>query len=159
MQVLVTLRNFAVYFLTTSILTGCSVGFLLFYRDFKTTNIYRSSSSKKNYYIIKATTISHCGCTDLNINYYKNGKPNFNLFYSGNIARKSIYEFDAKLKVKDTIRLIATSGNDFTIPFDSLDIEIFSRIDSIALQKPKGVIYQIKRPEYKGYTYDLFFNY
>ena len=159
MQILVTLRVFAIYFLTTSLLTGCSVGFLLFYRDSKTTTIYRSSTSKINYYVIKATTLSHCGCTDLNIEYYKNGKPNFNLFYNGNIARKTIFEFDAKLKVKDTISLITTSSNDYTTPFDSLDIEIFNRIDSIALQKPKGLVYQIKRPIYKGYINDPFLNY
>jgi hypothetical protein len=139
-------------------MTGCAVGMLLFYRDSKTSTIYKSSDSKKDYYIVNATTLSHCGCTDLHIDNYKNGKKEFNLFYNGNIARKTIYKFDSKINQRDILRLVATSNNDYTTPFDSLDIAIFNRIDSIAIQKPKGIVYQIKRTEYKGFINDPYYN-
>jgi hypothetical protein len=139
-------------------MTGCAVGMLLFYRDSKTSTIYKSSDSKKDYYIVNATTLSHCGCTDLHIDNYKNGKKEFNLFYNGNIARKTIYKFDSKINQRDILRLVATSNNDYTTPFDSLDIAIFNRIDSIAIQKPKGIVYQIKRTEYKGFINEPYYN-
>lgn len=131
---------------------------LLFYRDSKTRTVYKSSDSKQNYYIVNATTLSHCGCTDLQIDNYKNGKKEFNLFYNGNIARKTIYKLDSKTNQTDTLRLIAISNNNYTIPFDSLDIEIFNRIDSIAIHKPKGIVYQIKRTVYKGFINDPYYN-
>lgn len=150
---------FGIFCFSILILTSCSLGYFLFYKDSKTKNIYRSSASKKNYYAIKATTLSHCGCTDLHIENYKNGKKEFHLFYNGTIARKTIYKFDAEKNRKDTISLIATSNNNYTIPFDSLDIAIFNRIDSIAIQKPKGIIYQVKRVKYTGYVNDPYPDY
>jgi hypothetical protein len=141
-----------VLLLATLSLTGCAVGMLLFYRETKTMTVYKSSLSNKNYYTIKATTLSHCGCTDLNIDYYKNGRKKFNIFYNGNIARKTIYPIGSKkLNHSDTILLMAIPGNNFTIAFDSLDTAIFNKIDSLAVYKPKGIVYEIKRPIYKGY--------
>jgi hypothetical protein len=139
-------------------MSGCSLGMLLFYRDSKTRTVYKSSESKQNYYIVNATTLSHCGCTDLHIDSYKNGKKEFNLFYNGNIARKTIYKFDSNANQRDTIRLVATPNNNYTTPFDSLDIEIFNRIDSIAIQKPTGIVYEIKRPAYKGFISDPYYS-
>lgn len=141
--------------LTIAILTGCNtLGMLLFYRDSKTTTVYRNSDSKKNYFIIKATTLSHCGCTDLYIDNYQNGKKQFHIFYNNNIARKTIFRYNSQTNQKDTLRLLATPYDNYTTPFDSLDSEIFKRIDSIAIQKPKGLVYQIKRSEYKGFIND-----
>lgn len=139
-------------------MTGCAVGMLLFYRDSKTTTVYKSSTSKKDYFIVKATTLSHCGCTDIFIDNYRNGRKEFTLFYNGNVAQKSIYKFDSNLNQTDTIRLIATSSNNYTTPFDSLDIEIFNRIDSIALQKPKGIVYGIKKTSFEGFIKPTFYN-
>ncbi len=144
--------------LAAVLMTGCAVGMLLFYRDSKTTTVYKSSNSKKDYFIVKATTLSHCGCTDIFIDNYRNGRKEFTLFYNGNIAQKSIYKFDGKLNQTDTIRLIATSSNNYTIPFDSLDMKIFNRIDSIALQKPKGIVYKVKSTGYKGFINTPFYN-
>ena len=137
--------------LTSLSLTGCALGMLLFYRDSKTVTVYKSSDSKKNYYIVKATTLSHCGCTELYIDNFKNGHKDFTLFYNDKVARKTIYKFDSKRNITDTISLIAISSNNYTIDFDSLDIAIFKRIDTIATYKPKGIIYKVKQTDYKGF--------
>jgi hypothetical protein len=146
---------FSIIILILPVLTGCNtIGMLLFYRGSKTATVYRSSDSKKDYYIVKATTLSHCGCTELYINNFKNGSIEFNLYYTENLARKTIFRKNTETKEIDTIRLLATPYSNYTIPFNSLDTEMFNRIDSIAIQKPKGIIYQIKRNVYKGYISD-----
>lgn len=121
-------------------------------------SIYRSSSSKKDYLEITAFTLSHCGCTDLYVDSYRNGKKEFQLFYTNNLARKSIYTYQAGQKLPDTLRLLATTSNDFSIAFDSIDIEVFRRIDSIAIKKPSGVVYAVKKTNYKGYIKDPLYN-
>jgi hypothetical protein len=135
-----------------STMTSCALGMLLFYRDSKTTTIYKSSDSNENYFIVKATTLSHCGCTHLNIDNYKNGKKDFHIFYNGTVAYKTIYKSDS-INQNDTLRLFATSNN-YTIPFDSIDIEVYNQIDSIAIHKPKGIVYQINMTKFKGYIND-----
>lgn len=142
-----------------SIFSGCSIGLLLFYRDSKTEIVYKSPSSKNDYFVIKATTLSHCGCTFLDIYNYKMGKQDFHLFYSENVVRKTVYKFNSERGVADTLRLMATTSDGYIYAFDSLDIEIFKRIDSIAIQKPKGIIYPVKITKYKGYIGDFSYNY
>ena len=145
--------------LILTVLTGCTtIGMLLFYRDSRTATIYRNSDSKKDYYIIKATTLSHCGCTELYIDNFKKGKIEFNIFHNENLARKTIFTNNKETNKTDTIRLLATPYNNYTIPFNSLDTEIFNRIDTIAIQKPKGIVYQIKRTAYKGYIKDPYYS-
>ena len=145
--------------LVIAILPGCNaLGMLLFYRDSRTVTVFKSSPSKKNYYVIKATTLSHCGCTDLHVDNYKQGKKDFTIFYHDDIVRKSIFSYDSQTNHKDTIRLVATPYNNFTTPFDSLDLEIFKRIDSISIQRPKGIVYEIKRPVYKGFINGPYYN-
>lgn len=147
-------------FLLSEISAGCnSLGMMLFYRDSKTSTVFKSSTSHKNYYVIKATTLAHCGCTDLYVDNYTHGKKDFHIFYSNNIARKTIFGYNEQTHHQDTLRLLATPYDNFTISFDSLDQEIFRRIDSISIQKPKGIVYQVKRPAYKGYIKDPNLNY
>ncbi|MFT3847028.1 MAG: hypothetical protein QM725_18370 [Lacibacter sp.] len=154
-------RFFLFIFLTVIVgsFSGCTIGFLLFYRDSKTATVYKSSASKSDYYIIKATTLSHCGCTFLDIYNYKNGKKDFHLFYSDNVVRKTVYKFDSEIGRSDTLHLMATAGGGYIYAFDSADNEIFKRIDSIAIQKPKGIIYPVKITKYKGYIGDISYNY
>ena len=145
--------------MTITILPGCNtIGMLLFYRDSRTSSVYRNSDSKKDYYIVKATTLSHCGCTELYVDNFKNGKIEFNIFYNENLARKTIFTNNKETNKTDTIRLLATPYSNYTTAFDSLDYEIFKRIDTIALQKPKGIIYQIKRNTYTGYIKDPYYS-
>lgn len=138
----------------------CSVvcTILLFVSCNTTKSIYRSSSSKKDYFEIIAFTLSHCGCTHLYVDSYRNGKKEFQLFYNNKIARKSIYSYQTGQKRPDTLRLLATTSNDFSIAFDSIDIEVFGRIDSIAIKKPSGVVYDVKKTNYKGYIKDPLYN-
>ena len=134
-------------------MTSCSLGTLLFYRDSRTENIYRSAASTKNYYTIKATTLSHCGCTYLSVDNFVGRKKTFNIYYDyNNQAGKTIYSVDPKTGKKDTLRLIATTASNFTVPFDSLDKEILNRIDTIAVNRPKGIIYKIVKQDYKGFN-------
>ncbi len=137
---------------TALTMTSCSLGILLFYRDSRTKNIYRSSSSKKNYYTIKATTLSHCGCTYLSIDNFVGRKRTSHFYYNyNNQAGKTIYSTDPMTGKKDTIRLIATTQTNFTVPFDSLDKEILNRIDTILKAQPKAVVYKIIKQDYKGF--------
>lgn len=137
------------------LLTGCNtIGMLLFYREIRTTTIYKSPGSKKNYYTISAVTLSHCGCTDLDVHHYTNRKKDFYITYKNDLARKTIYRYNKQTFRTDTIRLQATTGDKYTIPFDSLDAAIFHTIDSLLLQspKPKHIVYPPKRVSYKGYV-------
>ena len=123
-----------------------------------TRNVYASSPSKTNHLTIKAVTLSHCGCTHLYADNVKNGRKDFQIFYNDNLARKSIYNYDNSKTPIDTFVLRATEANDFLIPFDSIDIEIFERINTFATQKPPGIVYSIKAKNYKGYIKDSLYN-
>jgi hypothetical protein len=149
---------FIFFSLVMPLLTGCSLGMLLFYRDSTTTTVYRNSSSKKNYFIIKATTIYRCGCTELYIENYKDKKKDCYYFYNDNSARKTVYRHNKQTNQKDTLRLLATPYDNYTTAFDSLDIEVFKRIDSISIKKTKGIVYGIKRTQYKGFIQDPYYN-
>jgi hypothetical protein len=135
------------------VMSGCGALAMLFtYKDVRKETVFRSSSSRKNYYEIKAITLSHCGCTYLSIDHFRNRDKQFHWYYNyNNQTGKIIYSYNPAKQDNDTIRLKATTSNHFTVPFDSLDKEIFLRIDTIIVQKTKGVIYQIKKQDYKGF--------
>lgn len=139
------------FFIFVSCCTSCGLGMLLFCRESKTKTIYKSSSSKKDYYIIKATTLSHCGCTNLAITNYKNGKKTFIIDYTNNRVSKTVYRLNTITNTPDTQRLLATNISFYTTPFDSLDNQIFRTIDSLNKQKIKGFIYPVTITEYKGF--------
>lgn len=134
------------------VFTGCNaIGMLLFYKEVKTEEVYRSSTSVKNYYIIKATTFSHCGCTELHICNYQRGKKTFRIDYRDSLLSKTIYRYNEATKKRDTIRLIATRNDFFATPFDSLDREIIGEIQSLHTNKTKGIVYPVKKPDFKGF--------
>jgi hypothetical protein len=118
-----------------------------------TRNIYKSSTSKKDYVTINAVTLSHCGCTEIYAENFKNGKRMFQIFYNDNLARKTIFDYKASAKTPAMTSLLATSNDNFTTPFDDLDAKIFSLIDSAIVNK-QGIIYPIRRTIYKGYIAD-----
>ena len=118
-----------------------------------TKNIYKSSTSKKDYVTIKAVTLSHCGCTEIYAESFKNGKREFQIFYNDNLARKTIFDYNTSSKTPATNSLLATSNDNFTTPFDDLDSKIFSLIDS-AIANKQGIIYPVRRTIYKGYIAD-----
>jgi hypothetical protein len=80
---------------------------------------------------------------------YKNGKKEFEIMYTDSFARKDIYTADKKGTIVDTVALIATA-EDFNVPFDSLDTEIFKRIKTI-IERREGLVYEMKRVAYKGF--------
>ena len=118
-----------------------------------TRNIFKSSSSKKNFFIINAVTLSHCGCSEIYAESYKNGKKEFQIFYNDNLARKTIYSYNSDSREVESKSLLATPNDNFSIPFDSLDFRIFTIIDSTIL-KGKVFVYPIRRTIYKGYVTD-----
>jgi hypothetical protein len=118
-----------------------------------TKNIYKSYSSKKDYITINAVTLSHCGCTEIYVESFKNGKQAFQIFYNDNIARKTIFNYSLNDKIPTETSLLATANENFTIPFDSVDAKIFSIIDS-AIVKKQGIIYPVRRTVYKGFIPD-----
>ena len=118
-----------------------------------TRNLYKSSSSKKNYFTVKAVTLSHCGCTEIYAESFENGRKEFQIFYNDNLARKTIYHYNSKSKTPEVTYLLATPNDNFTIPFNELDSRIFTIIDS-AIEKKQGMVYPIRRLMYKGFIAD-----
>ena len=83
---------------------------LLFYRESKTSTVYKSLGSKRDYYKIYATTLSHCGCTQLTIINYKRGKRDFIIEYGmGTYNGKGIYKYNSGTKEKNTLWLKLTT--------------------------------------------------
>ncbi len=140
------LLRIIILFILLSSLSGCGIGMLLFYRDAKSTSLYRSGNSKKNYLEVKATTLSHCGCTHLFVSNYENRKQSFNILYTPQTVIKTIYT------EKDTIRLLAIESNSYTFPFDSTDKRIFYLLDSLIANAKMA--YRPKVKAYKGYIVD-----
>src|SRR6187455_1877823 len=84
--------------LTIAFLGGCDT----------TKNLYKSSSSKKNYFTIKAITLSHCGCTEIYAESFENGRKEFQIFYNNNLARKTIYHYNSNSMTPEVTYLLAT---------------------------------------------------
>jgi hypothetical protein len=118
-----------------------------------TKNIYKSSTSKKDYVTINAVTLTHCGCTEIYAESFKNGKREFQIFYNDHLARKTIFTYSLNSKTPSRTSLLATPDDNFTTPFDNLDSKIFSIIDS-AIANKQGIIYPIRGTLYKGYIAD-----
>jgi hypothetical protein len=114
-----------------------------------TRTIFKSSDVKENSWSVNAYTLSHCGCTQLFVEKYKGGKKEFEIMYTDSFARKNIYTADKKGTIVDTVALIATA-EDFDVPFDSLDTEIFKRIKTI-IERREGLVYEMKWVAYKGF--------
>lgn len=131
-------------------LSGCALGMLLFYKDSYSSTLYRTADSKKNYFTITGITYSHCGCTHLTIDNYKNKKKEFSIYYNNGHIRKTLYSYNKQTKKFDTTVYNGTSSSIFKVPFDSTEILIFKTIDSFAVNPPKGT-YPIKKNENKGY--------
>jgi hypothetical protein len=131
---------------------------LLFVAGFDTTKtIYKSSISKNDYLKINALELTHCGCTELYADHYKNGKLAFQVFYNDRVFRKTIFDNTNNSKSPQTRSLLATTGENYTTPFDSLDLEIFRAIDSTKYRL-KGFIYPLRLTQYKGYIADTLLN-
>jgi hypothetical protein len=138
-----TLLRFIFIVLTIFLFVGCDT----------TKNIYKNYSSKKDYVTINAVTLSHCGCTEIYAESFNNGKRVFQIFYNDNIARKTIFNYSLNDKIPTTTSLLATPNDNFTTPFDNLDVKIFSIIDSAILKK-QGIVYPVRRTVYKGFIAD-----
>ena len=128
---------------TTVIMTSCDT----------TRNIYKNSTSKKDYLEINAVTLTHCGCTHLYADNYKNGKLTFQIFYNDNIARKTLFNYAENSMSPQKYSLLATTSENFTTPFDSLDLRVFNAIDSAIITK-RGIIYPVRSTKYRGYVAD-----
>jgi hypothetical protein len=115
-----------------------------------TRTLYQSAGPKTSSWTVNAYTMSHCGCTQLFVEKYRNGRNEFQIMYTDDFARKSIYSFDHKGAISDTVVLVARADS-FDIPFDSLDNEIFERLKTIVGQND-GLVYPMKWTEYKGYV-------
>ena len=129
--------------LTIILVVGCD----------STRTIYKSSASKNEYLTIKAVNLTHCGCTELDADHYKNGKLIFQIFYNDIIVRKTIFDYTNNSKTPQTRSLLATTGKSYTTSFDSLDLEIFKAIDSTKFRL-QGFVYPLRLTQYKGYIAD-----
>jgi len=120
-------------------------------------NIYKSSTSKKDYVTINAVTLTHCGCTEIYAESFKKGKKEFEIYYRDNMARKTFFNYTPNSKTPTLTSLLATPSDNFTTPFDETDSKIFSVIDSAIVNK-QGIIYPIRRTIYKGYIKETLIN-
>jgi hypothetical protein len=136
-------------------LVGLSTFFALGCNTTKT--IYRSSTSNKDYQAIKAVTLSHCGCTHIYASNDKNGELTFEILYTDNLARKTVFSQPPNSKTPQMYSLLATTSDNFTTPFDSLDIKIFNAIDSAIIER-EGMVYPVRWTKYKGYVADTLLN-
>ncbi len=126
---------------------------LLFLGCNSTKTIYKSSTTQYGRFTIKAVTLTHCGCTHIYINHYQKGKKDFDIFYNDKVARKTIFTYGNKNKATVEKYLLATKENNFTTPFDSVDVEIFRKLDSLILNKA-DFVYSLPRPQYMGFVND-----
>ena len=133
--------------LTILLIAGCDT----------TKTIYKSSTSKKDYLTIKAVNLTHCGCTELYADHYKNDKLVFQIFYNDKVVRKTIFDHTNNSKNPQTRSLLATTSESFTTPFDSLDLKIFRAIDSTKYRL-QGFVYPLRLTQYKGYISDTLLN-
>lgn len=143
MTIKTTIFHCFISLLTLIAISGCDM----------TKNIYKISSSKKDYVTINAVTLSHCGCTEIYAESFKDGRKEFQIFYNDNLARKTFFIYNQNSKTPTLTSLLATSNDNFTIPFDEADLKIFTIIDS-AIANKHGIIYPIRRTIYKGYIKD-----
>lgn len=118
--------------------------------------VFKSHPTENSYYTIKALTLSHCGCTFIYATHYTNRENDFQILYNDKIARKTF--FTTKDQQQQPQNYFATEDSNFTIPFDSLDKEIFRKIDSLIINK-SGIVYELRRANYKGYIKDDRVNY
>ncbi|MBO9205123.1 MULTISPECIES: hypothetical protein [Niastella] len=150
------LTKLFLFLIGTLLLTGCGLVFGLFYKDWHTEVAYRSSSSKKDYFIIEGVTQSHCGCSDVIVKNYKNKQLDFTFYYGGGLfpGKKYIYQYDANAKITDTLTYIPVTTDSFTLAFDSLDKVILQRIDTLITNRPSGsgLTYEVNRQNYKGFV-------
>ncbi|MEJ1240504.1 hypothetical protein WBG78_20340 [Chryseolinea sp. T2] len=117
--------------------------------------LYKSSDSRRDYWKVKAVTLNHCGCTDLFVDNYVNGRRDFQIMYTGDGgARKYFYKYSEQSKVIDMVMYDASTER-YEIPFDSLDTKIFERIKTI-IETPNAVPYKMKWVGYKGYVRSKF---
>jgi len=129
----------------------------LFFGCDTTRNIYKSSTSKKDYLTINVVTLSHCGCTQIYADTYRSGKLVSQVFYDDNLARKTIFDYTNNSKTPNAYSLLATTNENVTTAFDSLDLKIFAAIDS-AISKKQGIVYPLRWTKYKGYVADTLIN-
>ena len=129
--------------LTILLIVGCDT----------TKTIYKSSTSKKDYLTIKTVNLTHCGCTELYADNYKNGKLDFQVFYNDRIFRKTIFDNTKNSKTPQTRSLLATTGENYTTPFDSLDLKIFNAIN-LSKYRLQGFVYPLRLTQFKGYIAD-----
>ena len=128
-------------FLTLFItLTGCD----------STRKLFRSDDDKRSFWTIDAYTMSHCGCTQLFADKYEDGKKEFEIMYTDNVAWKYIYKYNEKGLPVDTVQLLGTTGSP-DVAFDALDVQIFDKIKKIIDEKT-GLVYEMKWTNYNGFV-------
>lgn len=136
--------------------SACGLVGGLFYNDWRSDVAYRSSKSKRDYYIIKGITQSHCGCSDLVVKGYADKKPSFTFYYGGGLfpAKKYVFQRNDLSGKIDTLVFRPVTTGIFSTPLDSLDKEILLRIDSLIVRPNSdiGLVYPVKKSTYTGFV-------
>jgi len=115
-----------------------------------TRTLYTSSKSKRDYWTVKAYTMSHCGCTHLYVENFEKGRHVSQIQYQNEGAAKRIFTYNDQGEIGNTIILFAAKDNPI-VPFDSLDRQIFLQLKKI-IERREGIVYDLKWTEYKGYS-------
>jgi hypothetical protein len=118
-----------------------------------TKTVYQNKVARNEKWVVQTFTLSHCGCTDLYVNYFDHKKLRFQIHYTDTIARKTIFDYSAGNKNVAFSSLLATQDSNNSKPFDETDRRIFAVLDSI-IDNQIGIIYPLTKRNYKGYTAD-----
>jgi hypothetical protein len=136
-------------FFLTSTLTGC---FLI--KEASTDVVYRNSKSRKDYLTINTFTHSHCGCTDIYAQKFAKGKLTYALYYGCTPftkPEKIINTYDDEMKLTRTDRFELIDSTSYDIAFDSLDLFVLRKIDSV--RENQNVLleeYKLCKRKYQG---------
>lgn len=120
-----------------------------------TKSVYRSSSSRKEYLVVKTFVNSQCGCTDIYAEQYVHGKLVYVFSYGCTFflpARKILYDYDANGKqiAEQQFSLVDTGSS--IIAFDARDLLVIQKIGSFtAGYHPQLPEYALCKRNYKGY--------
>lgn len=126
--------------LSAMLSTGCDT----------TKTIYRSTGSKTDQLYINAVNLAHCGCTEIYANQVQNGHLRSQIFYNDKVLRKTIFTYPPNSNLPTTQTFIATTGDNYTIPFDAYDRTVIQAIQTSGFHF-QGFSYPLQVSQYKGY--------
>ncbi|HMD01023.1 MAG TPA: hypothetical protein VKH37_12755 [Ferruginibacter sp.] len=112
--------------------------------------LYKSPEVNHAHYKIKVANLTHCGCNEIYVKHYKDGRKDFIIFYGDWLPSKLLLQKGMKEKGISKY-LYVTKDSTKSVRFDAVDKEIFAKIDSFI---SAGYYKKLHHPRYWGYSRD-----